>query len=1005
VPNFHEQKQIRINPLTTSLFHNIFSRGEDEKIRLASAKKIAQFFFIVCWLLFTFDFFFGIESSLQIDQENLSGETGRLIESGQSLRKNGEFEQAVEMFDRALHLSRESGDQNKILYCLSSLAVLRWNMGRLKESAELFEQALRFGRANGDDDPNSRSDKALKIYDEYLKAKEARQGGRYRESIAHFKAAIDLARTIDSPEHELKCLRQVSLSYFELEELQDFYQSNTAALELAKKINHRIEEGRCLNNIGLYYSRIGRHSKALSYFEDALAFAEMTEKNGEDESVCLNNIGLVYSSLGIFDKALSFLMRALNIDKNIRDEFSICSSLNNIGELLRKRGSVTENIEDYAMALQYYTDSLALALRIKSKESEINALNNIGLVQLKLGDYFLSARYFQAALNKTVLYGVPYKLSDIYNNLGAIYSYQNKFIDSESYFQKAIEMGFKTASNDTLWEAYFGLGQCLEKEHQNNAALECYKKSSDIIDLIRSQLSLDDQRAGFARDKLKVYEALINLMFSLSRIRDETGYDAEIFRVIEKAKARGLLEDLNRGQLFSPESAFSQFQKEQESVSKRISLTISELANQGLSQVQRMRLLARLEKEEEESVSLLNKIKTKQMDKSGFGMPEIITIEKIQSQLLNPKTALLEFFLGERESYAFLITQNDFRLKNLPPRIEIENSLRAFLKLIASFPSKKNQCRLAAKRIYEELIYPFEDNLISMEHLIIVPDGILNYLPFETLIENHEGTRSNSGFLIENYKISYAPSSSSLSYLIGRPSENKRSKRLLAFGNPVYLSGPHRKHGKSVEEALREAYLNSGFDFSSLPHSRSEILEICRCFDETEVDYYLNEKAKEEVVKTAPLNDYQIVHFACHGFHDEEIPLRSALVLTLDDSVEEDGFLQGREIYGLSLNADLVVLSACQTGKGRLDNAEGVLGLPRVFFNAGARSVVSSLWKVNDRSTSELMRYFYRYLSDGNDKAQSLRLAKLKMLKSKYSHPFFWAGFILHGDFHQISKF
>jgi CHAT domain-containing protein len=393
------------------------------------------------------------------------------------------------------------------------------------------------------------------------------------------------------------------------------------------------------------------------------------------------------------------------------------------------------------------------------------------------------------------------------------------------------------------------------------------------------------------------------------------------------------------------------------------------------------------------------------MDKTGYEMPEISTIEKIQSQLLNPKTALLEYFLGDLESYAFLITQNDFRLKNLPPRIEIESSLKAYLKLIASIPSEKNQCRFAAKRIYGELVYPFEDELISMEQLIIVPDGILNYLPFETLIENHEDKRSNSGFLIENYKISYAPSSSALSYLIGRPSENKRSKRLLALGNPVYSSGPHRRSGKSAEQALREVYLNSGFDFSPLPYSRSEILEICRYFDKTEVDCYLDEKAKEEVVKTVPLDDYQIVHFACHGFHDEEIPSRAALVLTLDDNVEEDGFLQGREIYGLRLNADLVVLSACQTGKGRLENSEGVLGLPRVFFNAGARSVVSSLWKVNDKSTSALMRHFYRYLSDGNDKAQSLRLAKLKMLKSEYSHPFFWAGFILHGDFRQISKF
>jgi len=990
--------------LTALLFHNIFCRGEHDQTKANSAKKSAPFFFIINWLFFTSAFVFGINSSLQIDREYLSDEADRLIESGESLRKDGEFEKAIELFGRALHLSRENGDQKRILDCLSSLAVLQWNMGRLKESAELYDQTFRLGQALADNDASSRSGKALKIYNEYLEAKEARQRGQHKESISHFRGAIELARIINSPEHELKCLRQMSLNYLEIEELQGFYQANIAALEIAKRINHRIEEGRCLNNIGLYFSRTGRHSRALIYFEDALAFAEITKRNEEDESDFLNNIGLVYLSLGIHNRALGFLMRALDINKRIKDEFSICFGLNNMGEILRRRGAGNENMEDFVVALQFFKDSLALALKIKSKESEVNALNNIGLVLLKLGDTPSSVKYLRAALIKADAYGIPYKMGDIYANLGAIYFNQNMFVESKSCFLKAIELGSRTASNDILWEAYYGLGQCLEKEHLNSAALECYKKSSDIIDLIRSQLSLDDQRAGFARDKLKVYEALINLMFSVGRAKEEAGYDAEIFRIVEKAKARGLLEDLNRGQLIFPGSASSPYKEEQDSLSKRISLTISELANQGLSRVKRSNLLARLDKEEEEFASLLNKIKIKQMDAMDYGIPEIITVERIQGQLLAPKTAVLEYFLGEHESYVFIITMNDFRIKNLPPRAEIEDSLKAYLKLIATNPSKKNQFRLAAERIYRELIYPFKEDLTSVEHLIIVPDGILNYLPFETLIEHRQDKGAHSGFLIENYRISYAPSCSSLSYLIGRPLEKKRSKKLLAFGSPVYSSESKRRNGTSVEEALREAYLNSGFDFSPLPYSRNEILEICQHFDEAEVDCYLNEEAKEEVVKTIPLDDYQIVHFACHGFHDEEIPLRSALVLTLDDNVEEDGFLQGREIYTIHLNADLVVLSACQTGKGRLENAEGVLGLPRVFFNAGARSVVSSLWKVNDRSTSELMRLFYRYLSNGNDKAQSLRLAKLKMLKSKYSHPFYWAGFILHGGFHQIPK-
>jgi CHAT domain-containing protein len=288
-----------------------------------------------------------------------------------------------------------------------------------------------------------------------------------------------------------------------------------------------------------------------------------------------------------------------------------------------------------------------------------------------------------------------------------------------------------------------------------------------------------------------------------------------------------------------------------------------------------------------------------------------------------------------------------------------------------------------------------------IEHLIIVPDGILYYLPFETLVRDTGRRSPKQQYLLELYKISYMPSISSLALLINKRIEKKNQKRLLAVGNPDYSStiSCRDRPNKTYGEALREIYLNSGFDFSSLPYTKREILQISRYFPQDQVDIYLDAEAKEEIIKNTPLKDYQIIHFACHSFQDEKSPFRSALVFSLDGDIEEDGFLQVREIYNLSLNADLVVLSACQTGRGKLENGEGILGLPRVFFYAGAKSTISTLWKINDKSTADLMRHFYRYLAEGNDKAQALRLAKLKMIKSKFTHPFFWAGFVLNGDY------
>jgi len=163
------------------------------------------------------------------------------------------------------------------------------------------------------------------------------------------------------------------------------------------------------------------------------------------------------------------------------------------------------------------------------------------------------------------------------------------------------------------------------------------------------------------------------------------------------------------------------------------------------------------------------------------------------------------------------------------------------------------------------------------------------------------------------------------------------------------------------------------------------------------VEIYLRDKAKEEAVKDNSLKNFQIIHFACHSFLDEKFPFRSALVLTLDNDPREDGFLQAREIFTLKLNADLIVLSACQTGKGRIERGEGIFVLPRIFFYSGARSVLSTLWTINDKSTSKFMEYFYGYLLQGKNKAEALRSAKLKMINTQYPHPFYWAPFILNG--------
>ncbi|HEC93041.1 MAG TPA: CHAT domain-containing protein [Candidatus Atribacteria bacterium] len=330
--------------------------------------------------------------------------------------------------------------------------------------------------------------------------------------------------------------------------------------------------------------------------------------------------------------------------------------------------------------------------------------------------------------------------------------------------------------------------------------------------------------------------------------------------------------------------------------------------------------------------------------------------------------------------------------------------MRGYIKLLSDPPSKKFHGILAAKRLYAEFVYPGIQNLSpEVEHLVIIPDGLLHYLPFEALI--YPGENGQDQFLIEKFTISYCPSISSFFYLNQRKLKKKKGF-FMAFGEPKYIrkSSPFQTTVPSKKELLLDIYQSKGFKLTPLPYTRTEIKKISKFFTKKNRRIFLQDKARESVLKKEKLEDVLILHFACHGFLDEEVPLRSALVLSLEENSEEDGFFQAREIYTIPINAELIVLSACQTARGMLERGEGVLGLPRSFFYSGARTVVSSLWNVPDKSTAYFMEYFYKFLSQGNSKSESLRLAKIKMLK-KFYNPHFWAAFVLNGEPFSLIEF
>ncbi len=302
--------------------------------------------------------------------------------------------------------------------------------------------------------------------------------------------------------------------------------------------------------------------------------------------------------------------------------------------------------------------------------------------------------------------------------------------------------------------------------------------------------------------------------------------------------------------------------------------------------------------------------------------------------------------------------------------------------------------------MYASLLQPVEGALTFSRRLIIVPDGALHYLPFETLIPSgRHGApgESHRTYLAEKFATVYAPSASAL-VTVRAINEQVAAptKVLLAFGDPIAPPAPERKVASDngtrtalpvPDTPVTDEYGERGFSFTRLPYTREEVLGISKLYSAAH--------------KSEKMDQFRYIHFASHGFIDESKPGRSGILLSRDAHSTEDGVLQMGEIMRLKLNADLVTLSACNTGLGKLVNGEGILGLTRAFFYAGARNITVSLWNVNDSSTSALMKVFYENLNRGLSKSAALRQAKLTLLHGKeaaWHHPYYWAAFVLVGE-------
>jgi CHAT domain-containing protein len=467
--------------------------------------------------------------------------------------------------------------------------------------------------------------------------------------------------------------------------------------------------------------------------------------------------------------------------------------------------------------------------------------------------------------------------------------------------------------------------------------------------------------------------------------------ESEALLYAERAKGRVLLDVLGSGrkQASLPEKEREEARRLNQAIVAFNNEIRGERLKPAPDSARIARLTSRLESARLKYESFLNLVYAANPDlKADVTRAPSLAIDDLSRLFPDHKTALLEYVVTKERVYLFVLTKPDQTtgVSAKTHAIQINQmELAERVRLARQMAAEKNPAfTISSRELYKLLIKPAEAQLLGKDTICVIPDGPLWEVPFQAL-QNGAGR-----YLIEDLAIHYAQSLGVLKETGRRDNENAGYDSLLAFANPLV--------GNEAVSQFRNT--TGGETFNPLPESETEVKSLARIFGQDHSRVFIGAEANEKAFRSLAAS-YGIIHFATHGMIYDRQPLYSYLLLSRTDAdADDDGLLEAREVMNLNLRADLVVLSACETARGRIGAGEGVVGISWAFFLAGCRATVVSQWKVSSSVTSELMVGFYRQLkkSGGRSKANSLRTAALELMKSgRYRHPFYWAGFIIVG--------
>ena len=987
--------------------------------------------------------------AIALDRKHLASEAHALLRIGDAIDGNQPV-RAVELLERSLTIFRELGDrarQGDCLIALTSAAryssqyerAMGYSLALEQMARELDHKIMLMHALNG----------VAGVY---------RERGQSSKAIEKYQEAASILRGMDGPKGSIATvLNNMASAYADMANYRRAKEIFEESRAVAQEARDPIAESLALANLGNILTKMGETQQALEYLQLALP---LNPDNNYFKSYCFHQMAVLYDILGDLLKFFEYAQQALAMRLVIQDRRSAALSyadISNFYETVGQLGRAEECLKESARLIEgtdYTLGKVQVLCKIgdfylrQRKPAPVKDLidraraimpgveGNLAILAVEglHSDYLRSTGRLEEAMEAAekglavaVRSDEARREADFLMNIGSMETSLKRFPEARRRFDAALAVARRIQYLEAEVDILSRIGQLLEDQNRSAEASETYAKALTLIETSRESLGdMSEHKLGFQNVSIPIYQRYVSLQLRANRID-------RAFEWTQKSKARVLLDMMASGRV-TVAQAMTDAEKQQESdlLKRGKELTQQWLAAEGelnelksdkspperVKQAESRLLAIKSQQQEHERQSTIfrEQLYARNPRLAHQRAARIATLQEVAAALPDG-SALLEYCVltpraGEKtrdEVVLFVVTREggrprlaSFRCKNPSGSItRLAADLREACSIRPGTSAEKSY-RSVSRQLYDSLIAPASHLIAGKERLIICPDGPLWDVPFQALLGPG---KPKSKFLWERFAIGYGYSATGMKAALevrGRPNRPRPQRSMLVMANPDFGGSaaspllPESRPRTAGEDRTRGLYLRGG-SLDSLPHTQQEANSIAAAFPGTTVK--TDAHAQESLLKSEG-DRFRLMHFATHALVNDAAPMLSGVVLSRPpkDS-KEDGILTVRELFTMNLAADMIVFSACETARGARRQGEGLIGLTWAAFAAGVPTQIVSQWSVDDRATATLMGRFYRELRKGKSKDTALRTAALGMMgDGKHSHPFYWAPFLLVGD-------